>query len=91
MEKSFGGRSKMSHRRSFVRSMRMPAASIAIRNNAADDVKSAAGEIYAKATKLLSLTQVGNDQMAFARNTLAPLLKPGMTVYAELKRDIFGQ
>jgi predicted ATPase len=60
------------------------------RGNASDDVKSAAGQIYAEAKKLLSLTQVGNDQMSFTRNTLAPQVKPGMTVYAELKRDIFG-
>ena len=25
------------------------------------------------------------------RDTLAPLIKPGMVVYDELKRDIFGQ
>lgn len=64
------------------------AASVA-RNNAADDIKSAARDIYVEAKRLLSLTQVGNDQMAFARNVLAPLVKPGMRVYAELKRDIF--
>jgi hypothetical protein len=29
--------------------------------------------------------------MAFARNTLAPLIKPGMVVYEELKRDIFQE
>ena len=34
---------------------------------------------------------VSDDQMAFARNTLAPLVKPGTTVCADLKRDIFGQ
>jgi hypothetical protein len=53
-------------------------------------VKSAAGEIYTKAKQILGLTGVGNDQMAFARNTLAPLIKPGMAVYAELKKSIFG-
>lgn len=60
------------------------------RNHAPDDIKSAARDIYVEAKKLLSLTQVGNDQMAFTRSTLAPLVKPGMAVYAELKRDIFG-
>jgi predicted ATPase len=65
------------------------AASVA-RGNPVDDIKSAAGDIYVKAKQRLGLTGVGNDQMSFARNTLAPLLKPGMTVYGELKRIIFG-
>ncbi|WAX93980.1 AAA family ATPase [Aminobacter sp. NyZ550] len=60
------------------------------RGNPSDDIKSAAGRIYTETKRLLALTQVGNDQMAFARSTLAPLIKPGMTVYAELKADIFG-
>lgn len=59
------------------------------RGNPADDVKSAAPEIYIKAKKILGLTGVGDDQMAFARNTLAPLIKPGMKVYQELKNAIF--
>lgn len=56
----------------------------------ADDIKSAAGLIYTAAKKRLGLTRVGNDHRAFARNTLAPLLKPGMAVYEELKAAIFG-
>ncbi|MGV1755849.1 AAA family ATPase [Rhizobium sp. A22-96] len=60
------------------------------RSNPTDDIKSAAGKIYTEAKRILALTQVGNAQTAFARNTLAPLVKPGMAVYAELKRDIFG-
>jgi predicted ATPase len=55
----------------------------------ADDIKSAAGLIYTAAKKRLGLTQVGNDQRAFARNTLAPLLRPTMNVYQELKAAIF--
>jgi hypothetical protein len=60
------------------------------RGNAVDDVKSANGEIYVAAKGLLSLAAVGNDARAFMRQTLAPLLKPGMTTYALLKKDIFG-
>jgi hypothetical protein len=60
------------------------------RNNPADDVKSAAGEIYIKAKARLGLTGVGNDQRSFARNTLAPQIKRGMAVYQELKNCIFG-
>lgn len=55
-----------------------------------DDIKSASGTIYNEAKRILSLVAVGNNQMAFARNTLAPLIRPGMAVYAQLKFDIFG-
>jgi predicted ATPase len=54
-----------------------------------DDVKSAAGLIYTCAKQRLALTQVGNDHRAFARNALAPLMRPGMQVYAELKAAVF--
>ena len=49
-----------------------------------DNLKSASGEIYAKCKKILSLTQCGNTIGAFMRDTLAPLVKPGMSVYEEL-------
>jgi len=60
------------------------------RNNPADDLKSAAGDIYNFVKTHLGLTGCGNDQQAFSRSTLAPLVKPGMNVYDELKADIFG-
>lgn len=60
------------------------------RGNPSDDVKSAAGTIYVKAKQRLGLIGVGNDQMSFARNVLAPLIKPGMAIFEELKRDVFG-
>jgi hypothetical protein len=60
------------------------------RGNPPDDVKSAAGAIYTETKKILGITQVGNDRNAFMRNTLAPLIKPGMVVYNQLKMDIFG-
>ncbi|WP_210190764.1 AAA family ATPase [Ensifer aridi] len=60
------------------------------RGNAADDIKKVAGNVYVEAKKLLGLTQVGNDPQKFARNTLAPLLQPGMVAYDTLKKDIFG-
>lgn len=60
------------------------------RGNSSDDVKSAAGQIYTFVKQHLRLTGCGNDQMAFARSTLVPLIEPGMVVYEELKRDIFG-
>lgn len=60
------------------------------RGNPRDDLKSAAGGIYNAAKQLLQLTGKGNDWRGFARSTLAPLIRPGMTIYEELKRDIFG-
>jgi predicted ATPase len=74
-----------------VRAARQKAMSeIASQGKPSDDVKSAAGLIYTSVKSILALTAVGNDQMAFARNRLAPLVKPQTNVYAELRRDIFG-
>ena len=56
---------------------------------APDDLKPAAGMIYNACKRILRLTQCGNDASEFARQTLSPLLKPGMTVYDALKQDIF--
>ena len=52
--------------------------------------KPPSGEIYNACKNVLGLTQCGNDAKTFMRDTLAPLIKPGMAVYEELKRDIFG-
>ena len=59
-------------------------------NDPPDNLKPASGEIYNACKNVLSLTQCGNDAKTFMRDTLAPLIKPGMAVYEELKRDIFG-
>ena len=55
-----------------------------------DDLKPLAGELRVACKRLLSLNQCGNTTMAFMRDTLAPLIKPGMRGYEDLKRDIFG-
>jgi predicted ATPase len=60
------------------------------RGNPADDVKSATPAIYVFVKKHLGLTACGDDQMAFARNILAPIVTPTMNVYKELQADIFG-
>ena len=60
------------------------------RGNAPDDVKSAAGQIYTAVKSILGLSAVGNDQAAFARDQLVPLVTPSTSIYAELKKDIFG-
>ena len=55
-----------------------------------DNLKPGSGQIYNACKNILSLTQCGNNTKAFMRDTLAPLIKPGMAIYEELKRDIFG-
>lgn len=60
------------------------------RRNASDDIKSASGEIYNDAKRILGLTGAGSDSKEFMRSTLAPLIKPGMTIYQILEEDIFG-
>ncbi len=55
-----------------------------------DDLKPASGQIYVACKNILGLTQCGNDAKAFMRDTLAPLITPEMTIYHELKGDIFG-
>lgn len=60
------------------------------RGNDIDDMKSPAGGIYTKLRKLLLMTAPGSDFRAFARDTLSPLITPGMAAYDELEADIFG-
>jgi predicted ATPase len=57
----------------------------------ADDLKAAKGDIYNACRKLLGLRQAGSSADIFMVEQLAPLLKPGMPVYEELYRDIFGE
>ncbi len=60
------------------------------RGNQIDDMKSASGLLYTTLKKILPIHGGGNDNYAFMRVTLAPLIIPTMRVYKELKRDIFG-
>ena len=55
-----------------------------------DDLKRVSGQIYVACKEILGITQVGNDTKTFMRDTLAPIIKPGMGVYEALKNDIFG-
>ena len=59
-------------------------------DRAPDDLKRISGEIYNACKSVLQLANPGNNARTFMRDTLAPLIKPGMVVYDELKRDIFG-
>jgi hypothetical protein len=58
------------------------------RGNPADDLKSAAGETYTGLKQLLGLQRSGNNTDAFMRDTLAPLIVPGMQSYEKLKSGI---
>lgn len=55
-----------------------------------DDIKSASGSFFTNIKKHLGLRDVGTNTRAFAEEQLAPLIKPGMSVYEALRTDIFG-
>lgn len=55
-----------------------------------DDIKWISGPLYNATKKRLALTGCGNNAEAFARDTLAPPITPGMAVYRELEEDVFG-
>ena len=59
------------------------------RGNPEDDIKSAGGPIYVALKRILSLTQCGNTQEPFMRDTLVPLITPETQVFKELKSVIF--
>ncbi len=59
-------------------------------SGAADDLKPASGAIYNACKSVLELTNPGSNAKTFMRDTLAPLVKPGMQIYKELKDDIFS-
>jgi predicted ATPase len=62
--------------------------SVTVRQNPPDDIKSAAGKIYTGLKTLLQLTRCGNNTDNFMRDTLAPLIVPGMSTYAALRAAI---
>lgn len=65
------------------------AASLA-RGNAADNMKTAAGEFYTELRRILQLVGRGNDYRAFARSNLVPIIAAGTAAYTELRNAIFG-
>ena len=58
------------------------------RRHPADDLKSAAGEIYVGLKRLLDLRGPGSNKDAFMQYTLSQLITPGMETYQALKSDI---
>lgn len=61
------------------------------RGNDEDDLKSASGEFHIACKRILGLKATGTTAEAFLLGTLAPLVRVGMRVYAELVEDIFGE
>lgn len=57
--------------------------------DAYDDLKPASGEIYNACKSILGLTNPGNNAREFARDTLSRIVRPSMSVYSELKKEIF--
>lgn len=63
---------------------------INLRNGYEDNrAKAASQEIFQKATAWGG-PNIGSDRISFLRDTIAPLIQPGMRVYDELKSIIFG-
>jgi predicted ATPase len=65
-------------------------ASVAVRGNPQDDLKSPAGDIYNAAKRLFQDRKLGGDARAFMKGLCAPLIKPPAATYDRLRRDIFG-
>jgi hypothetical protein len=57
----------------------------------ADDLKRPAGDIYNAAKRLFPGRKLGSDNRAFMKGICAPLVQQGTPLYAELRRDIFGE
>lgn len=56
---------------------------------ASDDLKPGAQKIFHACKSILGLTQCGSNLKSFMRDTLSPLIKPGMAIYDRLEQDIF--
>ena len=54
------------------------------------DLKAARGDIYNACKRVLGLQQAGSSADVFLAEQLAPLIKPGMAIYDELRRDVLG-
>lgn len=73
-----------------ISAMQTAVATSVARGNPTDDLKSASGDFYVQAKRILQLTGAGNNAAAFSKATMAPLIKPGMNIYNLLESDIFG-
>ena len=56
-----------------------------------DDLKPTAQGIHVAAQNALKPSKMGNKSRNFMKDILAPLIQPGMKVYKELHKDVFGE
>ena len=56
-----------------------------------DDLKPTAQRIHVTAKNALRPSKMGNRSRSFMRDILARLIQPGMKVYEQLEKDIFGE
>ena len=56
-----------------------------------DNLKPIVQQIHGAAQKILKSVNLGNTKESFMMDVLAPRIQPGMTVYEELHKDIFGE
>ena len=60
------------------------------RGKQSDDWKATKGDIYTACKKTLNIQQMGATADRFLVEQLAPLIKPPMRIYEEVRRDVFG-
>ena len=58
---------------------------------ATDNLKPIVQDIYHAADQALRPVKLGKSTDSFMRDILAPLIQPGMAVYEQLHKDIFGE
>ena len=56
-----------------------------------DDLKPIAQDIHVAAQGIIDSVPLGNNKDSFMKDILAKLIQPGMVVYEELHKDIFGE
>ncbi|MCG9128553.1 AAA family ATPase [Candidatus Poribacteria bacterium] len=60
------------------------------RTTSSDDLKPIAQDMHNAAKGIIDSVPLGNKKASFMRDILAPLIQPGMVVYEEMHKDIFG-
>ena len=56
-----------------------------------DDLKPTAQKVHVTAQKALRPILIGNKSRGFMKSHLAPCIQPGMPIYEQLHKDIFGE
>ena len=58
---------------------------------ASDNLKPIVQQVHVAAQKILKSANLGNTRESFMMDELAPRIQPGMQVYEQLEKDIFGE